>query len=328
MTLEMKLSDSAPSEPSSVPARSISIVLLTFNRPDHIKHRVREVSQLGSLVVEILVVDNYSKVPASEACDSIDARIKFIRTGQNLGAVARNRAFEIAKGAIIICLDDDVFGLTDSSLERLVAKFEDPKIGAVNFRVADPITQRPMNWCHHYDVERFWQARFVTNEISEGAVAFSRLALQQTGFYPETFFISHEGPDMAFRLLNQSYLVVYEPDVLVFHEPATEARVSWRRYYYDTRNVFWLVARNFPIMYGIRRIIRESGALFIYSIRDGFLRYWFKGCWHGITGLPRAFRERRRPLSQTMRIIREIDAHRPPLWKLIRTRLFRKGVQI
>lgn len=309
-------------------AQSFSVVLLTYNRPDHIKQRVREVSELGSLVREILVVDNCSKTPAAEVCDSSDSRLRFIRTEENLGAVARNRAFEVAAGDIIICLDDDVYGLTDASLQCLVAIFQDPKVGAVNFRVADPITHTAMNWCHHYDVEHYWRSRFLTNEISEGAVAFSRRALQATGFYPENFFISHEGPDMAFRLLNNSFSVLYESEVLVFHEPASEARVSWRRYYYDTRNLFWLVARNFPMIYGLKRIVREAGALFIYAIRDGYLSYWFKGCFHGIYGLRRAFRERRTPHSATMRLIRDIDSHRPPLWKVIKSRVFRKGVQI
>ncbi|WP_157994460.1 glycosyltransferase family 2 protein [Peristeroidobacter agariperforans] len=306
----------------------MTIVLLTFNRPDHIRQRVREVCALGPLVGEILVVDNCSNVPAAEACDVADGRLRFIRTQENLGAVARNRAFEIASGEIIICLDDDVFGLTDGTLDHLLERFRDPSLGAVNFRVADPISQKPMNWCHHYDVDSCWQRSFVTNEISEGAVAFSRRALEQTGFYPESFFISHEGPDMAFRLLNQSFRVEYDPAVVVFHEPATEARVSWRRYYYDTRNVFWLVARNFPLFYGLRRLVRENGALFVYAVRDGYLRYWFKGCLHGIGGLGRAFRERRKPLPQTMRLIKHIDSHRPPLWKVIKRRVFRRGVQI
>ena len=307
---------------------SVAVVVLTYNRPHLIPQRVRELSQLGPAVREIFIVDNDSQVPASSVCDGSDPRVRFIRTEQNLGAVARNRAFAVVTADIVVCLDDDVYGLDDAAVATLVAKFAQPDLGAVNFRVADGSTRGPINWCHHYDVDTHWRQAFVTNEITEGAVAFARIPLQAVGGYPESFFISHEGPDMAFRLLNRGYAVVYDPDVIVYHEPEQAGRVSWRRYYYDVRNLFWLAARNYPLLYALRKIVVQAGALLVYAIRDGYARYWLRGVLHGLRGLPSALRERERPKPATMRLIRQIEANRPPLAKLLRRRLFRKGVQI
>lgn len=303
-------------------------MLLTFNRPEHVRKRATELAALPDSVVEIFVVDNHSEIPAESVIGVADPRIRIIRTEENRGAVARNLAFREATGDVVIALDDDVFGLDTAGIGAIRAAMHDPKVGAVNFRIANPETGAPMNWCHHYDVDTHWMTDFVTNEMSEGAVAIRLRCLQEVGLYPENFFISHEGPDLAFRLLNHGYKVLYDPAVLVYHEPAEQGRASWRRYYFDTRNMFWLAARNYPFWYGTRKILVQTGALFVYSVRDRHIRHWIRGMAHGIAGLRNAISERQRPKRSTMQLIREIEANRPPIAKLLRRRLFRRGVQI
>lgn len=303
-------------------------MLLTFNRPEHVRKRAAELAALPTSVIEIFIVDNHSEIPAESVIDVADPRIRIIRTERNRGAVARNLAFREAAADVIVALDDDVFGLDAHGIAGIAAAMQDPKVGAVNFRIADPQTGRPMNWCHHYDVDTHWAKHFVTNEMSEGAVAIRRHCLLEVGLYPESFFISHEGPDLAFRLLNHGYAVIYNPDVLVCHEPAEQGRASWRRYYFDTRNVFWLAARNFPFWYGARKIFVQTGALFVYAVRDRHVWHWLRGMVHGMTGLGLALSQRQRPKPSTMRLVHEIEANRPPLAKQLRRRVFRRGVQI
>ena len=122
--------------------------------------------------------------------------------------------------------------------------------------------------------------------------------------------------------------MLYTPNVVVRHYHSQEGREPWRRYYYDTRNVFWLAVRNFPPAYGIRRVVVEVTAMLIFSVRDGFFRYWVKGVADGISGLHKAYQGRRSPRAKAMSVVKEIESHRPGVLYMLRKRVFRKGVQI
>lgn len=296
---------------------SYSIVALTFNRNHLLKRLLAELEVFARDGAQIIIVDNASNVPA-ETITRQHPGVTLIRAPRNLGAAGRNLGFDAATGDVIICLDDDVYGLSRDALEQLDEIFTDSRIGAVNFRVLEEGTGRVVNWVHHRRVEEFSRAVFETYEITEGAVAFRRSILQRVGGYPEAFFLSHEGPDLAFRIMNQGAHVIYSPAVGVTHSFAPEGRTSWRNYYYDTRNTLWLAARNLPVGYGFRIVLRQTLAMLLYSVRDGYLKWWFKGIWDGVRGLRTAWGERRVLSYETMRRIREIDSFRPPLLYLLR----------
>lgn len=297
-------------------------MVLTFNRNHLLERLLIDLQMFGETGAQIVLVDNASSVPA-ETVARRHPHVTLIRSPRNLGAAGRNLGFNAATGDIVICLDDDVYGLSPDALDRLEELFGESSVGAVNFKVLEEGTGRVANWVHHRSVEEYANAAFDTYEITEGAVAFRRSILQRVGGYPVTFFLSHEGPDLAFRIMNHGARVIYTPVVSVTHSFAPEGRPSWRRYYYDTRNTLWLSARNLPLGYGFRVVARQSLAMLLYSLRDGYFRWWAKGIWDGMLGFRAAWSERR-PLSQeTMGRIRQIDSYRPPLLYLLRRRLVR-----
>lgn len=303
---------------------SYSIVILTFNRNHLLKRLLDDLQRFVKRGVQIVVVDNASVEPALSITRNYEA-VVVLRASRNLGAAGRNLGFETAKGDIVICLDDDVFGLCDDALEQLDAIFSDASVAAANFKVLEEHTGRVVNWVHHRVVEQFSNVPFDTYEITEGAVAFRRAVLNEVGGYPDAFFLSHEGPDLAFRIMNRGWRVIYHPAVAVTHSFAEEGRKSWRNYYYDTRNTLWLAARNLPWGYGTRTVLRQTAAMCFYSLRDRHFKWWVKGVWDGFKGLPQAMRERRSMSADTMRRIRTIDSFRPSLGYVLRKRLSRKG---
>lgn len=306
---------------------AVSIVILTFNRNDHLERLLQELDQLTFPALEIIVVDNASRVPATEVADRFDS-VRVIRSPENLGATGRNLGLRAATGAIAITLDDDVRGLTDAAIRRIVDLFADPTLAAVNFKVIEDGTGKITNWVHHREVEKFADTAFETYEITEGAVALRCAALDRSGLYPDRFFISHEGPDLAYRLIDAGYRVTYDPQIAVIHAYAPAGRASWRNYYFDTRNTFWLAFRNLPVLYGTRLVLRQSAAMLIYSIRDGFFLWWLRGVRDGIGGSLQSLRERRRISKSTIRKLREIDRHRPGVIYLVRKRLLQRGIKI
>jgi GT2 family glycosyltransferase len=279
--------------------------------------------------LEIIVVDNYSEDDTQQMITLSYPFVRYIRTNKNIGTAARNLAMKSAEGSILITLDDDILGIKDADIHSLVRLFcARPLLGAVNFRVLSLNTGRVANWVHHCQWEHYHTREFLTYEITEGAVAFRKAAVKAAGFYPTSFFISHEGPALALRILDAGFQVIYSPLVTVNHVFAEEGRPSWRRYYYDTRNQVWLAARCLPLQYACMYLLRGLFAMLIYAVRDGFVSSWLKGLVDGLAGLGQALRERRVLTAETMRIVKTIDSMRPPLRYMIARRLFRKGIDL
>lgn len=306
---------------------SISIVVLTFNRIESLKTLLSELTSLRYPHLEILVVDNFSDTPASTLKASFP-RVEFLRSPANLGTTGRNIGMEKASGEIVICLDDDINGLTDESLRNVSRIFQKEDIAGVNFKVVEAVTGRITNWVHHKAVETHSDKSFDTYEITEGAVAFRTGIAKKAGFYPESFFISHEGPDLAFRIMNLGYRIIYTPEIAVTHAYSPLGRTSWRNYYFDTRNTFWLVARNCPVAFGSLLLVRQVGSMLLYSIRDGYLLWWLRGVRDGLLGWPAAWKQRVAMSPTTMQRIRQLDAGRPGIVYLLRKRLFQRGIRI
>ncbi len=305
----------------------VSIVILTFNRGPLVKDLVQSIVEIDYSPLEIIVVDNCSSVPANEYLASFGSAITLIVTESNLGATGRNVGMAAASGEVVITLDDDIYGLDGDGIRHILNAMADPVVGAVCFKVLD-VKGQITNWCHHYNKDRYAEMVFITNEITEGAAAFKRAVLEITGLYPSSFFISHEGPDLAYRIMNEGYNVIYYPLVSVQHHHAEEGRANWRRYYYDTRNLLWLSARNYSLKYMVKWVPIGIGAMLIYAVRDGYLKYWTRGVFDGVMGLKQALHERKPPTKRTLAIIQEIERHRQGFWKTVRQRIFNKGVRI
>jgi GT2 family glycosyltransferase len=308
----------------------LSVCILTYNRISLLRKLLLSLRDLmQSTAIEIIVVDNHSEDDTQKVITEDFFGINYIRTAKNVGASARNLGLKEAKGKIVVTLDDDIFGLTEKSIGALLDLFGNrPRLGAVNFRVIAESTGRICNWVHHRKVEDSGHLEFQTYEITEGAVAFRREVLEECGYYPEDFFLSHEGPDLAFRILDMGYDVIYSPRVTVVHCHSDLGRKSWLNYYYDTRNQLWVAARNFPISYAVRYLARGVSSMLFYSIRDGFLFYWVRGVVDGLKGLGKAWKGRNVLRKETMQTLRVIDSFRPDLMYVLGKRVFQKKLRL
>jgi GT2 family glycosyltransferase len=307
----------------------ISICILTFNRSVLLGELLRALSRLMFSPLEIIVVDNHSEDDTERVAQETAPGVRYVRTEKNIGASARNLGFRLARGDIVVFLDDDVSGLEDGHLSDLARLFaERPGLGAVNFRIVDAGTGRLCNWAHHRDPDLFENREFPTYEITEGAVAFRKAVVEEAGYYPESFFLSHEGPDLALRMIGLGCDVVYSPLVSVKHCHCELGRKEWYNYYYDTRNCFWFVARNFPVLYGGFHLLRGIGPMLFYSVRDGHCRYWLKGVRDGVWGLKAAMRQRSVVGKRAMAVIRETRMHRPAFARLVKEKIRNSGARL
>jgi GT2 family glycosyltransferase len=306
----------------------ISICILTYNRANYLCNLLSSLSHITKFKVEIIVIDNNS----SDNTNIIVSHFPFViyhKTESNIGVSARNIGIRKASGNIIITIDDDVIGINDEVLDKLITIFDNNKhLGALNFKVIDYNTNIMSNWIHHCKSEENENSYLLTYEISEGAVAFRKDVFDFAGYYAESFFLSHEGIDLAVRIINSGYEVRYTGDITLLHYHATAGRKPWYRYYYDTRNLFWVAVRNFPIVYAIKYISRGLISTMIYSIRDLNVLYWIKGVYDGIIGIEDCLKYRVAISKRTLDILVKIDNNRPPIMYMIKKRLFKKGMRL
>lgn len=310
---------------SSTP--EFSIILLTYNREKYLALQLPELIKLNS--TEIIIVDNASSSDYAENLSTQYKNTQCIKLDKNYGAVGRNFGIQAGTGKYLITLDDDVWGITNEHLNTIKDEFErDASISAICFKVLDEKNRTITNWCHHCDPDKFSESTFDTYEISEGAVVFKREIFSDVGLYPLEFFISHEGPDLAFRIINSGKRIVYTPNIEVTHAHAMEGRKNWRRYYYDTRNLIWLAYRNYNWDMILTKLPLSLAAMLLYSIRDGFIRYYFKAVKDAFFGL-KDLRGTRQPISRaTRKKMKAMDINKPNLIFYIKKRLFTKGVKI
>jgi GT2 family glycosyltransferase len=304
-----------------------SIVILTYNRESHIRKQISNVVEIEGC--EVIIVDNCSDDNYIERIKNEYPSIKAIYLDKNYGAVGRNFGMAEALGKYVITLDDDVYGITSQHLIELEKAFnEDELLKSVCFKVTDEKTGEICNWCHPRDPKIYGDKKFETYNISEGAVCFKKDLFNKIELYPWDFFISHEGPDLAYRLLNAGYKSLYIPDVTVIHAYAEEGRKSWRRYYYDTRNTIWLAYRNYNIQMLITKLPIQLLAMFVYSTRDGFLRYYFKAIIDGVKGL-KGIKNQRQPISASAyKKIKLINTEKPSFLYYFKKRFLKIGVKV
>jgi GT2 family glycosyltransferase len=300
---------------------SISVVILTYNRKESLAELLEHLRGLASGVLETIVVDNASTDGTKDLVASRFPDIVYLHNGTNLGACGRNPALERARGEVIVTLDDDILGLEIPDLQTISDCFvENPSLGVLNFRVTDYFTGKICNWVHHCSPARATES-FPTYEITEGAAAFRRAALRKTGYYWEPFFIGHEGFDLALRLMDDGFQVLYDGRVTVRHKHVAQARANWRFYYFDTRNQLWVAARRMRFRMASRYLLIGLSSMAFYSLRDGFVRWWFKALLDGLRQLPSVRRTRRPMRLSTEELVRRIDAGSPGFWAQARKRL-------
>lgn len=307
----------------------VALSILTHNRCSTLLELLNSVKAIADIFQEVILIDNCSTDGTGDMVRNDFPEMTYVLLHKNIGASARNIGLKHSAADIIITLDDDVIGLTDDSINYVARLFEsNPSLGAVNFQIRDYFTGDICNWVHHKKEEDYADKEFPTYEITEGAVAFRKAALEKAGYYADDFFLSHEGPDLAYRILDRGYDISYSGKIIVRHRHETSGRKSWYNYYYDTRNLFLLAARNFPLNHALKYVARGMSVMMIYSVRDGFFLYWLKGIKDGISGIKGAMRDRKVLNAQIMHFIKSIDKSRPNIMYLLSKRFFKKSARL
>ena len=245
--METRLSDVASRErvgrDDELPNRPTVSVVICAYREDRwlqLKKSVASVEAQTSPPIEIIVCIDHNEelLRKSEAyfgkgrsAGTIPLIVLANKYNGRLGS-ARNTGAELARGEVVAFLDDDAAAAVDW-LERLIAPYDDERVGAVGGKPLPVFEVRRPRWFPH---EFDWVfgcvyrglplTRAPSRRLIGANMSARRSALREIG----GFHTDHQDDmDMCQRIAYAQHRVLYEPLAVVHHfVPAT--RTTWHYY--------------------------------------------------------------------------------------------------
>ncbi|HET9747042.1 MAG TPA: glycosyltransferase family 2 protein [Chitinophagaceae bacterium] len=218
--------------------KPLSFIIITYNRPADMLELLQNISGLekaSELLEEVIIVNNASAEDYSAVKNYIASApslpFRYFEAPENLG-VAKGRNYALAKGKapIIIMLDDDAVLQNKDCLVNLEKEFETvntekPK-AIVSFKILyyDNLEMQKNGLPHKRYEEYKGKSFFETYFYAGGAHAIRREVIEKLGGYPDDFFYGMEEYDLAYRILEAGYSIVYSDKIVMLHKESPLGR--------------------------------------------------------------------------------------------------------
>jgi glycosyltransferase involved in cell wall biosynthesis len=238
--------------------------------------------------------------------------VRIVRRQVNSPTAGRNEGFNAACGDYVLSLDNDILLADPMVLHRATAILEGlPSVGTLAFKIGSPDhPNEPLreHWWHPVGLPEGKDRFFYTDWFPEGAVLFRRGALSATGGYDEDLFHGFESADLALRLLERGFDILFCPNLSCseLRVRGFQHKVRQRMNYLVMRNKLWTAWKDYPLGRGLYFAATRSAAGALRSVRHGWGDLWLKAVAEGIAA-PSSIRNKRRPLaSSTWKRVRQI----------------------
>lgn len=236
----------------------------------------------------VIVVDNGSggRVEAAGA--------EVIAVDDNIGIPGgRDVGLGAATTSIVGFLDDDAVLSTAETDRILRAVFSaDPTIGVVTFRIIDEDGGTARRHNPRVGRSGMDQAGEVATFLG-GACAIRRSAYEASGGYWPELFYAHEELDLAWRVRDAGYRVVYRPDIVVRHPRVDISRHpdGWR---HTGQNRVMVARRNLPwpllFLHTVGWLVAGTIRTPDRTCRRSYLSGWLDGWRRDVVRRPIAWR--------------------------------------
>lgn len=247
----------------------VSIITVNYNQMDVTIDLLRSIDPYELSGLEVIVVDNGSKVDETTRLSSKFPNVKVIRSETNLGfAGGNNLGIKAAKGEYLFLVNNDTVlpKNTVSQLKEVLQQREDVAITCpliyyydnpdviqyAGFTAINPITGRnsAINYKHKMTVSN----KIVETEYAHGAaMMIKRSVVEKLGMMAENYFLYYEELDWVHHIKQNGFKVVVDHRSYIFHkESISTKKASPLKTYFQTRNRILFMRRNFS---GLQRVL-------------------------------------------------------------------------
>jgi glycosyltransferase involved in cell wall biosynthesis len=218
-----------------------SLVITTKNRQEELRAALCSAFR-QSMCPEILVLDDGSIDGTAQMVHAEFPRATLYRFEESGGLVVRrNEGARLARGKIILSMDDDAVFSSPDVISQTLASFNHPRVGAVTIpyidvRKSPEVRQRAPSI----------QGTYITDTYIGTAHAVRRDIFLQLGGYRETLVHQGEEPDYCIRMLMAGYVVRLGNADPIHHFESTK-RDFQRMDFYGARNSALFAWQNVPM---------------------------------------------------------------------------------
>lgn len=235
--------------PATGPLPTVSVLIAAYNEKPVINRTLAAV--LGNTLepLEVIVVDDGSSDGTADEVEAAyggHARVRLVRQANGGKATALNRAIELSRGEVLICLDADTL-FTPTTIVHLARHFADPGIGAVagNCKVGNRINiwtrWQALEYITSQNLDRRAYALLNAITVVPGAVgAWRRDAVVAAGgFRTDTLA---EDMDLTWRIRRAGWKIDNESKALGYTETPDSITTLYRqrfRWSFGTLQCLW-----------------------------------------------------------------------------------------
>lgn len=266
----------------------VSVVVLTRgDRPGPLAEAIASARRQGGATVEIVLVVNDGEAKVDDSLADV-----VVRPGTNAGIPGGRNLGTVASSGWLVCfLDDDGVLHDDVFAHSLQAFDSDPELAVIGLRVVDPDGRTARR--HVPSLRKRSDQSRCTTSFPGGASIIRRSAFDDAGGLCAPFHYSLEETDLAWRLLNNGWSIMYRADLHMTH-PRTNPTRHDQFFATTARNRIWLAHRSLPFPLAILYVANWTVITVSRNLcRPTAVIAHLRGCARGIRSLVGP----RRPIS-------------------------------
>ena len=288
----------------------VSIITVNFNQSYVTEELLASISHTNTYPsIEIIVVDNGSKINSVPEWTLKFPDIVFIRSERNLGfAGGNNLGINAAKGDYFFLVNNDTEftpGLVQTLVETLESNL---RIGMVSPKIRyfdQPEMLQYMGFTdmNYYTARNESIGQFETDNgqydhltgstgyAHGAAMMVKKECIDKAGLMADNFFLYYEELDWCDRIKRAGYEIWLQPAALIYHkESVSVGKVSALKEYFMNRNRILFIRRNAPLLarwffyiYFVALVVPRNVLKYIKINHSDFIGWLFKAIWWNIT---------------------------------------------
>jgi len=288
--------------------KKVSIITVNFNQPK-VTEELLQTIPASYKNLEIIVVDNGSKVISINNWQANYPHVKYIRSEENLGfAGGNNLGIKEATGDYLFLVNNDT-EFTAELVEKLVAVMDsNPKIGMISpmikyYTDKDLIQYAGYTQMNYYtgrnsciglrekDTKQYNNITAPTAYCHGAAMMIRKEAIEKAGLMSENFFLYYEEVDWCEHIKRAGYEAWVCTEALIYHkESVSVGKKSKLKEYFMNRNRILFIRRNAPFAnrmvfypYFILLVVPRNILSYIKDKNVNFIPMLLKATWWNFT---------------------------------------------
>jgi GT2 family glycosyltransferase len=239
---------------------SVAVVVITYNRPEHLRTCLKHIEAQTVRPVQTVIVDSSPNDATYQVVANGFPDCDYLRNPLGAGHLnaSRDLGLRAVSASVVVYLDDDAYAEPDC-IERLLAPYDDADVGGVGGRVCNGVPGEESAGVDQIGLflpDGTLTGNFAANpgkpirvdHLLGACMSWRReMLLANGGIHDDYRGMQRNETDIAFRATRAGWRIIYQPSAVVRHVSGPYwkgHRFDLRYTYYSNRNHVVLLMMN------------------------------------------------------------------------------------